>query len=121
MWIGRTKDLKTWERLPDLKTYTGQQRNVVLHPEFIDGKYALYTRPQQGFIDVGSGGGIGWGLSETMDNAEVKDEIIIDARIYHTIKEVKNGLGPAPIKQTKAGCISLMVFEILLPVCCTCS
>lgn len=96
--IARTKDLVSWERLPDLITYSGQQRNVVLHPEFVDGKYALYTRPQDGFISVGSGGGIGWGLTESMVNAEVKEEVIIDNKVYHTIKEVKNGQGPAPIK-----------------------
>lgn len=96
--IARTKDLKTWERLPDLITYSGQQRNVVLHPEFVDGKYALYTRPQDGFISVGAGGGIGWGLTDSMVNAEVKSEVIVDPKIYHTIKEVKNGQGPAPIK-----------------------
>lgn len=96
--IARTKDLKAWERLPDLITYSGQQRNVVLHPEFVDGKYALYTRPQDGFISVGGGGGIGFGLTETMTNAEVKSEVIVDPKIYHTIKEVKNGQGPAPIK-----------------------
>ncbi|MFW8592120.1 glycosidase [Glaciecola sp. 2405UD65-10] len=96
--IARTKDLINWERLPDLVTYSGQQRNVVLHPEFVDGKYALYTRPQDSFISVGGGGGIGWGLSESMVNAEIKDEIIIDNKVYHTIKEVKNGQGPAPIK-----------------------
>lgn len=96
--IARTKDLKEWERLPDLVTYSGQQRNVVLHPEFIDGKYALYTRPQDGFISVGSGGGIGWGLCDSMENAEIKSEVIVDGKAYHTIKEVKNGQGPAPIK-----------------------
>ncbi|WP_339617095.1 4-O-beta-d-mannosyl-d-glucose phosphorylase Mgp130 [uncultured Gilvimarinus sp.] len=96
--IARTKDLVTWERLPDLITYSGQQRNVVLHPEFVDGKYAMYTRPQDGFISVGAGGGIGWGLSESMDGAEIKDEVIVDGKEYHTIKEVKNGQGPAPIK-----------------------
>lgn len=95
--IARTKDLKNWERLPDLKTKS-QQRNVVLHPEFVDGKYAIYTRPQDGFIDAGSGGGIGWALIEDMTNAEVKEEVIIDKRYYHTIKEVKNGEGPHPIK-----------------------
>ena len=95
--IARTKDLKTWERLPDLKTRS-QQRNVVLHPEFVDGKYALYTRPQDGFINAGSGGGIGWALVDDMTNAEVKEETIIDSRFYHTIKEVKNGEGPHPIK-----------------------
>lgn len=96
--IARTKDLQAWERLPDLITYSGQQRNVVLHPEFVDGKYALYTRPQDGFISVGGGGGIGWGLTDTMTNAEVKSEVIVDPKVYHTIKEVKNGQGPAPIK-----------------------
>jgi len=104
--IARTKDLKTWERLPDLISHSGQQRNVVLHPEYIEGKYALYTRPQDGFISVGSGGGIGWGLTETMDRAEVLTETIIDDRDYHTIKEVKNGLGPAPIK-TEEGWLHL--------------
>jgi 4-O-beta-D-mannosyl-D-glucose phosphorylase len=95
--ICRTKDLKTWERLPDLKSKS-QQRNVVLHPEFVNGKYALYTRPQDGFIDAGSGGGIGWALIDDITHAEVKDEKIIDLRYYHTIKEVKNGEGPHPIK-----------------------
>ncbi|CAH1202680.1 4-O-beta-D-mannosyl-D-glucose phosphorylase [Paenibacillus plantiphilus] len=100
--IARTKDLVTWERLADLKTPSAQQRNVVLHPEFVDGKYAFYTRPQDGFIDTGSGGGIGWGLSASIENAVIDNEIIIDERHYHTIKEVKNGQGPAPIK-TKHG------------------
>lgn len=95
--ICRTKDLVNWERLPDLKTKS-QQRNVVLHPEFVDGKYALYTRPQDGFIDTGSGGGIGWALVDDMDDARVGEEIIVDERKYHTIKEVKNGEGPHPIK-----------------------
>ncbi|MBE7680111.1 glycosidase [Paenibacillus sp. P13VS] len=99
--IARTKDLKTWERLPDLKSCSAQQRNVVLHPEFIDGKYAFYTRPQDGFIDTGSGGGIGWGLSASIEEAIIEEEIIIDERQYHTIKEVKNGQGPAPIKTTE--------------------
>lgn len=99
--IARTKDLKTWVRLPDLITHSGQQRNVVLHPEFVDGKYALYTRPQDGFISVGSGGGIGWGLTESMENAEVLNETLLDTKVYHTIKEVKNGQGPAPIKTDK--------------------
>ena len=96
--IVRTKDLKNWERLPDLISYSGQQRNVVLHKEFVNGKYALYTRPQDGFIDVGKGGGIGWGYCDSMEYPEVKEEIIIDQKVYHTIKEVKNGQGPAPIK-----------------------
>jgi len=98
--IARTRDLKTWERLPDLKS-ASQQRNVVLHPEFVDGKYAFYTRPQDGFIDAGSGGGIGWALVDDITNAEVKEEKIIDRRFYHTIKEVKNGEGPHPIKTPK--------------------
>lgn len=104
--IARTKDLVTWERLPDLITYSGQQRNVVLHPEFVDGKYALYTRPQDGFISVGAGGGIGWGLTDSMEHAEVKEEVIVDGKVYHTIKEVKNGQGPAPIK-TEQGWLHL--------------
>ncbi|WP_256756992.1 glycosidase [Cohnella sp. WQ 127256] len=99
--IARTKDLITWERLPDLQTPSPQQRNVVLHPEFVDGKYAFYTRPQDGFIDAGAGGGIGWGLSESMNPAIVDKEVIVDERQYHTIKEVKNGQGPAPIKTDK--------------------
>ena len=98
--IARTKDLKNWYRLPDLKSKS-QQRNVVLHPEFVEGKYALYTRPQDGFIDAGSGGGIGWALVDDMTCAEVKEEKIIDLRYYHTIKEVKNGEGPHPIKTSK--------------------
>ena len=96
--IARTKDLLTWERLPDLKTRSGQQRNVVLHPEFVDGQYALYTRPQDGFISVGSGGGIGWGLTADMANAVIDTETIVDNKAYHTIKEVKNGQGPVPIR-----------------------
>ena len=99
--IVRTKDLKSWERLNDLKTRSPQQRNVVLHPEFIDGKYAFYTRPQDDFIEAGDGGGIGWGYSESMTNAVVDEEIIIDERVYHTVKEVKNGQGPAPIRTEK--------------------
>lgn len=95
--IARTKDLENWDRLPDLKC-NSQQRNVVLHPEFVNGKYALYTRPQDGFIDTGKGGGIGWALVDNMTNAVVDDEQIVDARHYHTIKEVKNGEGPHPIK-----------------------
>ncbi|MGM9740175.1 MAG: glycosidase, partial [Candidatus Cryptobacteroides sp.] len=98
--IARTKDLVNWERLPDLKSKS-QQRNVVLHPEFVNGKYALYTRPQDGFIDAGNGGGIGWALVDSMENAEVKEEKIINSRFYHTIKEVKNGEGPHPIKTPK--------------------
>lgn len=96
--IARTKDLVNWERLPDLITHSGQQRNVVLHPELVDGKYALYTRPQDGFISVGSGGGIGWGLCDDMTKAVIDIEVIVDNKAYHTIKEIKNGQGPAPIK-----------------------
>ncbi len=119
--IARTKDLKTWYRLPDLKAKS-QQRNVVLHPEFVytdeNGKivnskspnskchYAFYTRPQDGFIDTGSGGGIGWALVDDIENAEIKEEKIINARHYHTITEVKNGEGPHPIK-TKEGWLHL--------------
>ena len=95
--IARTKDLVTWERLPDLKSKS-QQRNVVLHPEFVDGSYAFYTRPQDGFIDTGSGGGIGWALVDNIEHAEITSEVIIDYRYYHTIKELKNGEGPCPIK-----------------------
>jgi 4-O-beta-D-mannosyl-D-glucose phosphorylase len=98
--IARTKDLKNWERLPDLVTKT-QQRNVVLHPEFVKGKYVLYTRPQDGFIDAGNGGGIGWAEIDDMTKAIIKNEKIINIRDYHTIKEVKNGEGPSPIKTTK--------------------
>ena len=98
--IARTKDLINWERLPDLKSHS-QQRNVVLHPEFVNGKYALYTRPQDGFIDTGSGGGIGWTLINDITHAEIQNEQIIEERLYHTIKEVKNGEGPHPLKTDK--------------------
>ncbi|WP_287647219.1 glycosidase [Bacteroides sp.] len=98
--IVRTKDLKSWERLPNLISKS-QQRNVVLHPEFVNGKYALYTRPQDNFIDAGNGGGIGWAFIDDITHAEVKEEIIINHRHYHTIKEVKNGEGPHPIKTPK--------------------
>ncbi|MBQ8046696.1 MAG: glycosidase [Prevotella sp.] len=98
--IARTKDLKTWERLHDLKSGC-QQRNVVLHPEFVKGKYAFYTRPQDGFIETGSGGGIGWTLVEDITHAEVEEEKIINPRHYHTIMEVKNGEGPHPLKTSK--------------------
>jgi 4-O-beta-D-mannosyl-D-glucose phosphorylase len=104
--IVRTKDLLNWIRLPDLKTPSPQQRNVVLHPEFINGKYAFYTRPQDGFIQTGKGGGIGWGLSNSMEPAVIEKEIVIDPKVYHTIYEAKNGLGPAPIK-TKYGWLQL--------------
>ncbi len=104
--IVRTRDLKKWERLPDLKTPSPQQRNVVLHPEFVSGKYAFYTRPQDGFINTGKGGGIGFGISENIDGAEIKHEEVIEPKVYHTISESKNGLGPAPIK-TKYGWLHL--------------
>jgi 4-O-beta-D-mannosyl-D-glucose phosphorylase len=104
--IVRTKDLLNWDRLPDLKTPSPQQRNVVLHPEFVNGKYAFYTRPQDGFIETGKGGGIGWGLSNSMEPAVIEKEIVIDPKVYHTIYEAKNGLGPAPIK-TKYGWLHL--------------
>ena len=95
--VARTKDLVNWERLPDIEAAC-QQRNVVLHPEFVNGKYALYTRPQDGFIDAGKGGGIGWALVDSMEHAVIREEKIINSRFYHTIKEVKNGEGPHPIK-----------------------
>lgn len=98
--IARTRDLINWERLPDLESRS-QQRNVVLHPEFVDGKYAFYTRPQDDFINAGSGGGIGWALVDDITNARVENEIIINKRYYHTVKELKNGEGPAPLKTTK--------------------
>ncbi len=99
--IVRTKDLRTWERLPDLISTSSQQRNVVLHPEFVNGKYMLYTRPQDGFIETGSGGGICWGLADSMEGAVVKDEKILDPKLYHTVKEVKNGGGAPPIKTSE--------------------
>jgi len=96
--IARTRDLVKWERLPDLKSRSPQQRNVVLHPEFVNGRYAFYTRPQDDFISAGSGGGIGWALCKDITRPVIEEESIIDQRLYHTIKEAKNGLGPAPIK-----------------------
>lgn len=104
--MARTRDLVKWERLPDLKSQSNQQRNVVLHPEFIDGQYLLYTRPQDDFIQAGRGGGIGWALARSMDGAAIGEEQIVDPRVYHTIKESKNGLGPAPIR-TKKGWLHL--------------
>jgi 4-O-beta-D-mannosyl-D-glucose phosphorylase len=100
--IARTRDLDTWERLPDLISQSAQQRNVVLHPEFVDGKYALYTRPQDSFIEAGQGGGIGWALCDDITRAVIDDEAIIDPKVYHTINEVKNGAGAPPLK-TAAG------------------
>ncbi len=96
--MARTKDLINWERLPDLKTPSPQQRNVVLHPEFVNGKYAFYTRPQDGFIEAGTGGGIGFGYADSMQDAIIEKEYIVDEKHYHTVYEVKNGQGPAPIK-----------------------
>jgi 4-O-beta-D-mannosyl-D-glucose phosphorylase len=104
--IARTRDLIKWERLPDLVSNTGQQRNVVLHPEFVNNKYALYTRPQEGFIDVGSGGGIGLGYVDDMENPVVLNETVINRKAYHTVYELKNGLGPAPLK-TREGWLHL--------------
>lgn len=99
--IVRTKDLINWDRLEDLKTPSPQQRNVVLHPEFVEGKYAFYTRPQDGFIEAGTGGGIGFGLSNGILEANVEKEIVIAPKAYHTVYEAKNGQGPAPIKTDK--------------------
>ncbi len=96
--IARTHDLDHWERLPDLQTPAEQQRNVVLHPELVAGKYAFYTRPQDSFIEAGSGGGIGWALCDDIEHPRVESERVIDARAYHTIKESKNGEGPPPIR-----------------------
>jgi 4-O-beta-D-mannosyl-D-glucose phosphorylase len=96
--IARTHDFIKWERLPDLQTPSPQQRNVVLHAEFVDGKYAFYTRPQDSFINAGKGGGIGFGLCDDITNAVISEERIIDNKIYHTVYEAKNGQGPAPLK-----------------------
>jgi len=104
--IARTRDLKEWERLPDLKTPSPQQRNAVLYPEFVDGNYAFYTRPQDGFVSAGSGGGIGWGLVDDIAEPVIEEETIVDPRVYHTIKEKKNGLGPPPI-ETEEGWLHL--------------
>jgi 4-O-beta-D-mannosyl-D-glucose phosphorylase len=99
--IARTKDLIKWERLPDLKTRSPHQRNCVLHPELVDGRYAFYTRPMTDFAATGAGDGVGWGLCDDIENAVIEKETIIDPRFYHTIKEGKNGLGPAPIRTAK--------------------
>jgi 4-O-beta-D-mannosyl-D-glucose phosphorylase len=99
--IARTKDLVEWERLPDLVTSSPQQRNVVLHPEFVNGQYAFYTRPQDSFIEAGQGGGIGFGLCASIEKAVIREEAIIDKKVYHTVYELKNGQGPAPIKTTE--------------------
>jgi 4-O-beta-D-mannosyl-D-glucose phosphorylase len=99
--IARTKDLVNWERLPDLKTLSPQQRNVVLHPEFVNHQYAFYTRPQDSFVEAGTGGGIAVGFCDDIENAVIQKEIIIDQKKYHTVYEAKNGLGPAPLKTEK--------------------
>jgi len=99
--IARTKDLVSWERLPDLRSQSAQQRNVVLHPELVRGRYALYTRPQDSFIEAGKGGGIGFALCENMERAEIGDEAIVEPKLYHTIKEVKNGAGAPPLRTPK--------------------
>jgi len=104
--LARTKDLINWERLPDIMTRSPQQRNCVLHPEFVNGEYAFYTRPMDGFIETGGGGGIGWGTCSDIKYPKLENEIIIDPKKYHTIKEVKNGLGPAPLK-TEVGWLHL--------------
>lgn len=96
--ILRSRDLRTWQRLPDLVTPSPQQRNVVLHPRFHQGQYLLYTRPQDGFLEAGSGGGIAWGLSRSMDGARLDEEHLLDPRVYHTVKEVKNGAGAPPVE-----------------------
>ncbi len=96
--IARTRDLLTWERLPNLITNSPQQRNVVLHPEFVNGQYAFYTRPQDSFIEAGKGGGIGFGVCPSIEHADIREERIIDKKIYHTVYELKNGQGPTPIK-----------------------
>ncbi len=102
----RTKDLKKWERLPNIQTPSPQQRNVVLHPEFVNGKYLLYTRPQDGFITTGTGGGIAYGFCESMENPVIEKETLLHEKKYHTVYELKNGQGPAPIK-TKRGWIHI--------------
>lgn len=104
--IVRTTDLNNWERLPNILTKSPQQRNCDLHPEFVNGKYAFYTRPQDDFISAGKGGGIGWGLCDSIENPKIENEVIIDHRSYHSINEAKNGLGPSPIK-TASGWLHL--------------
>ena len=120
--IVRTKDLKTWERLDNLKTLQSpQQRNVCLHPEFVDGKYAFYTRPMDGFIETGSGGGIGFGLCEDICHAVIDEEKIISRRIYHTITEAKNGAGAVPIRGKNVGSTLHMVSATQQQVFVMCS
>jgi len=124
--IARTRDLDKWERLPDLVSRSPQQRNVALHPEFVEGKYLLYTRPQDGFIDAGTGSGICCALADSMENCRTGEERLIDGRAYHTIKEVKNGVGDAPIKTDKGwlhvvhgvrGCASGLRYVIYAFLC----
>jgi len=103
--IARTKDLKNWERLPDLISNASQQRNCVLHPEYVNGKYMIYTRPQMGFIDTGDSG-ICAGFTDNMENARIDEEVMVDSRTYHTVREVKNGQGPAPLR-TEQGWLHL--------------
>ena len=119
--IARTKDLVKWERLPDLKTNSLHQRNCVLHPEFVKGKYAFYTRPMADFAATGSGDGIGWGLCDDIENAVIGQEQIIDPRFYHTIKEGKNGLGRRRSKRRRAGCIWRTACATPPPACAMCS
>jgi 4-O-beta-D-mannosyl-D-glucose phosphorylase len=99
--IARTRDMRTWERLDDLRTRSAQQRNAVLLPEFVQGKYAFYTRPQDSFIEAGTGGGVGFGLANDIAHAVIESEVIVDPRGYHSIKELKNGAGA--ILKTRAG------------------
>lgn len=105
--IARTKDLVTWERLPDLRTPSSQQRNAVLHPELVEGKYGFYTRPMGGFLSEGDSPGIGWGFCDGMEPAVIEHESIIDSPAYHTVKELKNGMGPTPLK-TEAGWLHVL-------------
>jgi 4-O-beta-D-mannosyl-D-glucose phosphorylase len=124
--IVRTRDFLSWERLPDLVTPSPQQRNVVLHPEFVQGKYFFYTRPMDGFIEAGSKGGIGWGLADSMEKPVIKKEEIMDERVYHTIKEAKMGAGGVPIKTKKGwlhvahgvrGCASGLRYVLYVLLC----
>ncbi len=115
--IARTKDLVNWQRLPDLKTKSSQQRNVVLHPEFIDGYYAFYTRPQDGFIETGTGGGIAWGLCENILDPEINEETLMDSRVYHTVKEVKMAKVLHLLRQKTVGSTWRMVLGIRQQVC----
>lgn len=116
--IVRTKDLKNWERLPNLKTlHSPQQRNVVLHPEFIDGKYAFYTRPMDSFMEAGSGGGIGFGICEDIYHPVIDEKRITSRRKYHTITEAKNGCGAVPIKTSK-GWVHIATLSVIQLLVC---